>query len=156
MKLLASSLSSVIAALGLAAAASAQTVSPTGPITATGQLNQSLAGGQFLTICQVTFQGVAHANGFTFTSYTGTQVGGPGDLACDDSIVFPVEVEALSSSDLMIDELHISTRLGDCSASNIPLTWDNATSSVTFPAGTSIELCEFEGTLTVSPATTIN
>lgn len=139
-------------------AASAQTVSPTGPITVSGQLNQSLAGGQFLTVCDVTFQGVADANGFTLNSYTGTNVNG-GDLACDDSLVFPIRVNTVPNqpSQLRIQTMTVSTRLGSCTGSNIPLSWSNATSGVTFPVGTIIApVCEFNGTLTVSPATTIN
>lgn len=97
MKNLSKTVISVLAAAGFAiaaSAASAQTVSPTGPIVVSGTLNQSLAGGQFLTVCNVVFQGVADASGLTLNSYTGANVNG-GDLACDDSLVFPIRVDAV-------------------------------------------------------------
>lgn len=141
-----------------ATAVSAQTatVSPTGAITAEGTLNQSLLGGQYPTQCHVVFQGTADANGFTLTSYTGTNING-GPLACDKSIVFPIRIDAVSSTQLNVQNLTIETRLGNCSVSNLPVNWSNASSSVTFPVGTVLApVCEFNGTLTVSPATTIN
>lgn len=155
MKLLAKTVISAIAALGLASAASAATVSPTGPVVVSGQLNQSLAGGQFLTVCNVVFQGVADSTGLTLTSYTGTNVNG-GDLACDDSLVFPIRVDAVSATQLNVQSLVVSTRFGDCANTNIPVTFAN--SSVTFPVGTTLGggVCELNGTLTVSPSITIN
>jgi hypothetical protein len=158
MTYLSRSVMSVLAAIALASASSvsAQTVSPTGAITVSGDLNQSLAG-TLLTQCHVVFQGTADAAGFTLTSYTGTNLNG-GPLACDNSIVFPLRIDALSSTSLNLESITISTRLGDCSGSNIPLTWQNPpASSVTFPVGTAIGgVCDFDGTLTVSPSTTIN
>lgn len=160
MKYLSKTVISTIAALGLAAAASAasaQTVSPTGAITVSGQLNQSLAGGQFLTVCNVVFQGVADSTGLTLNSYTGTNVNG-GDLACSDSLVFPIRVDAVSPTALNVQSLIVSTRFGDCADTNIPVSWSNASSSVTFPVGTTLGggICELNGSLTVSPATQIN
>ena len=141
-----------------ASAVSAQTatVSPTGAITVAGTLNQSLVGGQFFTKCNVTFQGTADAKGFTLTSYTGTKVN-DGDLACEDSLVFPIRIDAVSPTQLKVQNLTIATRYGNCEVSNLLVNWDNASSSVTFPVGTVIApACEFNGTLTVSPKTTIN
>lgn len=160
MKNLSKTVISVLAAAGFAiaaSAASAQTVSPTGPIVVSGTLNQSLAGGQFLTVCNVVFQGVADASGLTLNSYTGANVNG-GDLACDDSLVFPIRVDAVSSSALNVQSLIVSTRFGDCAETNIPVSWNNANSSVTFPVGTTLGggICELNGSLTVSTSTTIN
>lgn len=145
-----------------ASAVSAQTatVSPTGAITVEGTLNQSLSGGQLLTQCHVVFQGTADANGFTLTSYTGTNLNN-GPLACKESLVFPIRIDAVSPTQLNVQTLTIQTRYGNCSVNNLMLDWVNATndtpSSVTFPVGTFIPpVCEFNGTLTVSPKTTIN
>ncbi len=141
-----------------ATAVSAQTatVSPTGAIIAEGTLNQSLLGGQYPTQCHVVFQGTADANGFTLTSYTGTNLNG-GELACKESLVFPIRIDAVSPTQLNVQNLTIQTRLGNCSVSNLPVNWANGSSSVTFPVGTVLApVCEFNGTLTVSPKTTIN
>lgn len=141
---------------GSAVSAQTPTVSPTGAITVEGNLNQSLIGGQLLTQCHVVFQGTADADGFTLTSYTGTNLNG-GELACDKSIVFPIRIDAVSPTQLNVQNLTIETRLGNCSATNVAVNWSNDSSSVTFPVGTFLApVCEFNGTLTVSPATTIN
>ena len=132
------------------------TVSPVGAITVEGTLNQSLLGGQLLTRCRVVFQGTADADGFTLTSYTGTKLNN-GPLACDKSIVFPIRIDAVSPTQLNVQNLTIQTRLGNCTVSNLPVNWANGSSSVTFPVGTVLApVCEFNGTLTVSPKTTIN
>lgn len=160
MNIMSKAVFAIAAAMAMtgASAVSAQTptVSPAGAITVAGNLNQSLQGGQLLTQCHVVFQGTADATGFTLTSYTGTKLNN-GPLACDDSIVFPIRIDAVSPTQLNVQSLIIETRLGDCSATDIPVTWSNGSSSVTFPVGTMLApVCEFNGTLTVSPATTIN
>jgi hypothetical protein len=151
--------------IAAASSASAQTLTPGQAIKATGTLNQSLAldPASTLTICSVTFHGVVLGSGttvtgFQFNSYEGTQVGGPGNLACDDSIQFgPVSggpddltLNFTSPTQLNLAHILISTRLGDCEDTNIALTWNG--SGVTFPVGTNIApVCQFDGTLTVSP-----
>lgn len=146
-----------VSLIAAASAVSAQTVSPTGPVTASGQLTQSLLGTNE-TICNVTFSGEALSNGFRFDSYTGSWVSG-GDLACDDSIDFGNDglvVTAVPNQPgkLNLEHILISTRDGDCEAENVELTWNG--SGVTFPPGTLIDpVCNFAGTLTISPATTI-
>jgi len=135
-------------------AASAQTVSPTGPVTVSGQLTQGLSASSiFDTVCNTTFTGVADASGFTLNTISSTRVSGI--LSCDDGIQMPIRINAVSPSQLSIEDLIVDTRLGVCSGSNIPVPWNNATSSVTVP-GTTIDFCKLSGTLTVSPATTIN
>lgn len=137
-----------------ASAASAQTVSPTGPVTVSGQLTQGLSSSSlFDTVCNTTFTGVADASGFTLNTITSTRVSGI--LSCDDGIQLPVRINAVSSSELSIEDLIVDTRLGTCSGSDISVPWNNANSSVTVPA-TTIGFCKLSGTLVVSPATTIN
>lgn len=164
MEIISKAVFAIAAAVAMtgATAVSAQTptVSPIGAISVEGTLNQSLLGGQYPTQCHVVFQGTADATGFNLTSYTGTNING-GPLACEDSIVFPVRIDAVSPTKVKVQTLTIATRLGNCSVNNLMLDWVNATndtpSSVTFPVGTFIPpVCEFNGTLTVSPKTTIN
>jgi hypothetical protein len=156
MRYLSGTVASLLSLLALGAqTAAAATITPTGAVTIEGTLNQSLIGGQLHTVCHVVFQGTADAGGFTLTSYTGSHLD-DGVLACDDSITFPVRIDAVSPTSLNIERIVINTRLGDCQGNDVPLTWSNTTSSVTFPAGNSIDaLCEFNGTLTVTPSTTI-
>ncbi len=168
MKTLQKTFTALIAGVSLVAAASsasAQTFTPGEAIKASGTLNQSLSLDPIntLTICNVTFHGVVLGSGttvtgFQFNSYEGTQVGGPGDLACDDSIHFgpvsggPDDLTATFTSPTQLNLAHIliSTRLGDCEDTNITLNWNG--SGVVFPAGTTIApVCQFNGTLTVSP-----
>ncbi len=143
-----------VSTIAVASAASAQTVSPTGPVTVSGQLTQGLNGiSLFDTVCNTTFTGVADATGFTLNTITSTRVSGI--LSCDDGIVLPVRINAVSSSQLSIEELVVDTRLGTCSGTDIAVPWDNVNSRVTVPS-TAIGFCRLSGTLTVSPATTIN
>lgn len=141
--------------------AAAQTVAPTGPITASGQLTQSLLG-TFVTVCDVTFYGTATASGFEFTSMSGTNVNG-GPLACyqgtlggSEGWVLPTQGDALSATEVKFTNFVYSSRLGACLGTNVYAQWDNATSQLTFPQGTTFHFCRVAGTLTVSPATTIN
>lgn len=137
-----------------ASAASAQTVSPTGAVTVSGQLTQGLnAVSWFDTVCNATFTGTADATGFTLTGLTSVNVSGP--LSCDDGIQLPVRINAVSSSELSIEDLIVDTRLGTCSGTDIRVPWNNASSSATVP-NMAIGFCSLTGTLTVSPATAIN
>ncbi|MFC5373518.1 hypothetical protein ACFPIF_13180 [Brevundimonas faecalis] len=143
-----------VSMIAAASAVSAQTVSPTGAVTVSGQLTQGLNGvSWFDTVCNTTFTGTADAAGFTLTGISSVKVSGP--LSCDDGIQLPVRINALSSSQLSIEELVVDTRLGSCSGTDIRVPWNNANSSVTVPT-TAIGFCRLAGTLTVSPATTIN
>jgi len=166
MKTLQKAFTALIAGVSFVAAASsasAQTFTPGQAVKASGTLNQSLSvDPSTLTICNVTFHGVVLGSGttvtgFRFDSYEGTQVGGPGNLACDDSIHFgpvsggPDDLTATFTSPTQLNLAHIliSTRLGECEDTNITLNWNG--SGVVFPVGTLIApVCQFDGTLTVS------
>jgi len=161
MKTLQKTFAAMIAGVSLvagASAASAQTTfTPGEAIKASGTLNQSLLGTD-ATVCAVTFHGhvlgdaAGNVTGFKFDSYEGTQTGGDGDLACDNSIQFDandVTANFVSATQLNVPHILISTRLGSCEGTNITLDWSNP--SVTFPVGTIIDpVCQFDGTLTVS------
>jgi hypothetical protein len=138
-----------------ASAASAQTISPTGSVTANGLLTQSLSGA-FTTVCNTTFTGTATATGFEFTSISATNVNG-GLLSCTDGIVLPVYVDRVvgNPNSVSIRNLTVDTRLGVCSGSNIVVPWSNTAPNVTIPT-TNLSFCRLSGSLTLSPTTTIN
>lgn len=158
MKTLSKSVICVVASasmFAMACAASAQTISPTGPVTATGQLTQSLSG-LFTTVCNTTFTGTATASGFEFTSISGTNVNG-GPLACTDGIVLPIYVDTVpgNQNQVSIRNLTVDTRLGTCSGSNIVVPWSDVAPNVSIPT-TNLSFCRLSGNLTLSPATVIN
>ncbi|WP_341023296.1 hypothetical protein [Brevundimonas diminuta] len=114
-----------ISALALLAGASAASAQSWGfnqaagtPVTATGQLNQNvLVGGVIPTKCNVTISGVVGPNGnsIIFNSYVGTQVPGDGgNLACGDSLFFPITATATGSNEINLDEFEVGTRGGPC------------------------------------------
>lgn len=157
MKILSNALISLTALAGMFAmtcAASAQTVSPAGPVTATGQLTQSLSG-LLTTVCNTTFTGTATASGFTFDTISAVKVSGP--LECTDGIVLPIHVDTVPGNlnQVKIRNLTVDTRLGSCSGSNIVVPWSNGAPNVTLPT-TSLGFCRLSGNLTLSPATAIN
>lgn len=149
---------SALAIVSMGSVATAQTLSPANTsVTASGQLTQSLNGSLFTTVCNVQLFGTTDSTGITFTSMTGTAVSGP--LACDDGLVFPLRVDATSPNSVTIKNMEVSTRLGDCGPQDVVGPWDNNTST----AGPLVAAlsgwfgtCNASGSLTVSPAITIN
>lgn len=146
-----------VAAIGLSAPLSAQTLTPAGQtVTASGQLTQSLSG-TLTTVCNVTLTGVTDSGGVTFTTLAGTKVSGP--LSCDDGLVLPLRVEATAPNRVTIKDMTVSTRLGDCGPKDISVPWNNATSTAG-PISASIPFgmfsCRASGSLTISPSIQIN
>lgn len=149
---------SLLALAAFQSAATAQTLSPANTsVTASGQLTQSLNGNLFTTVCNVQLVGTTDSTGITFTSMTGTAVSGP--LSCNDGLVFPLRVEATSSTSVTIKNMEVSTRLGDCGPQDVVGPWSNATSTAG-PLAAALSgwfgTCHASGSLTVSPAITIN
>jgi hypothetical protein len=154
----------LVSLVAFQSAAMAQTLTPAGAtVTASGQLTQDL-NGTLTTVCNVSLNGVTDSSGITFTSMTGSAVSGP--LACDDGLVFPLRVEATSSTSVTIKDMAVSTRLGDCGPRDVIGSWSNLTSTAGPLAaalpGTSGFLaliggvCNASGSLTISPAISIN
>ncbi|MFZ5746710.1 MAG: hypothetical protein ACOY45_03515 [Pseudomonadota bacterium] len=155
---------SLIGLVAFQAAASAQTLSPTNTVvTASGQLTQDL-NGTLTTVCNVTLTGLTDSSGITFNSISGTAVSGP--LSCDDGLVLPLRVAATSPTSVTIEDMTVSTRLGDCGPTDVVGPWDNATSTAgpllgSLPGTTGFlaligGVCHASGSLTVSPSITIN
>ncbi len=147
----------LIAAAALVAAtpAAAQTATPNGPITIRGLLHLSILGGMSYTQCQMTLQGTADSGGFTVSKVEGENING-GPLSCDDWYEHPIRIDATSPNEVIFRSFTIRTPFGDCEATNFSAAWSNQNSSMTIPMQTIIIPCELGGTLTVSPATTIN
>jgi hypothetical protein len=160
MKILRQTFIAIIASLGLIAGttpASAQTVSPGGPITASGQLTLSLIGGYSETVCDYTFSGTATATGFVLTSYTANQVSGSGFFNCSETIQLGekgIVIDAVSSDKLNLEHIVLNTPFGDCEDNDISLDWAN--SGIVFNNNALILFCQASGTLTVSPTQTIS
>lgn len=149
---------SALALVSMGSVATAQTLSPANTsVTASGQLTQSLNGSLFTTVCNVQLFGTTDSTGITFTSMTGTSVSGP--LSCDDGLVFPLRVDATSPTSVTIKNMEVSTRLGDCGPEDVVGAWSNATSTAG-PLAAALSgwfgTCNASGSLTVSPAITIN
>lgn len=149
---------SALALVSMGSVATAQTLSPANTaVTASGQLTQSLNGSLFTTVCNVQLVGTTDSTGITFTSMTGTSVSGP--LSCDDGLVFPLRVDATSPTSVTIKNMEVSTRLGDCGPEDVVGAWSNATSTAG-PLAAALSgwfgTCNASGSLTVSPAITIN
>ncbi|WP_341022547.1 hypothetical protein [Brevundimonas diminuta] len=136
-------MAAAIASLALiagASAASAQSYSfnqPAGTaVTATGQLIQFVNyPGVEETVCNVQIFGTVGAGGETivFNSYNGVQApGDDGNLACGDSLNFPIEVTPASLSEIVLDEFIVGTRGGDCEEFDYALAYNNTTGTATF------------------------
>lgn len=105
-------------------------------VTASGQLVQFVDyPGVIETVCNVTINGVVGAGGETivFNSYTGVRApGNSGNLACDNSLNFPIEVTPASLNEIVLDEFIVGTRGGDCEEFEYPLAYNNTTATATF------------------------
>lgn len=151
-------MTAAIAALALmagASAASAQTYGFTQAgqaVTASGQLIQNVDyPGVEQTVCDVQIFGVVAADGqsIQFNSYVGTQApGDQGNLACGDSLEFPIKVTALNANTINLDKFVVGTRAGPCQEANFEMPY--ASNVATFPGAFGIgALCSAEGTLTL-------
>lgn len=136
--------------------ASAATVSNPGPITVTGVLDQGLAtpfGPIVLGTCALVFNGTSDSTGFNLNSYTGQAVSG--NLDCNDGLVTPIRIDAVSSTQVKIQSLTVNHRYGSCSGTNINVPWNNALSRAEANNAV-LGYCSVTGNLTVSPAKTIS
>lgn len=158
--------SAAIASLLLVASASAASAQAFGfnktegtAVVATGQLIQFVnAPGVIQTVCNVTINGVvgpntAGANGdsIIFNSYTGVQVpGDPGNLACDDSLFFPIEVTATSLTEISLDVFEVGTRGGPCFEENYPLAYASGAATFNGQFFGDPDICRASGTLNLT------
>ena len=112
-----------VASLSLMAGASAASAQSYGfnqpqgaPVQAEGTLIQNVfAPGIDETTCHVTLFGTVTDGGdtLTFTSYEGERVSG-GDLACNNSLDFPIVVTASTANQITLDQFVVGTREGPC------------------------------------------
>lgn len=158
MKVLSKIALSALAIAGLATvapAAQAAGVSPTGPVTVSGQLTQSFPGGYFRTVCDVTFQGTADATGVTLTAYDGVDHDNTGTLPCEDIFHLPLRLESAAPSTFRIPLLVISNRFGTFIEEGMAVSASNST--IVLPEGTAVGgVLQLHGVLTVSPALAVD
>ena len=145
-----------LALLSGASAASAQTYGfnrAGQAVTASGQLIQFVAApGVVETTCAVDIYGTVAADGksITFDSYDGVKVSG-GDLACDQSLDFPIVVTASNASQINLDQFVVGTRAGPCQAANYKLAY--AGNTATFSGayfGVPSPICRASGSLALT------
>lgn len=149
-----------LAALMFSTAGQAQTLSPQGPITATGVMNVGFKGtATFNSVCEVVFQGVADAAGFTLTSVSGTQTSGL--ITCTDDgswpaegWVLPIRANITPDRQVRFENLAFVTRLGDCMNPDVLASWDDAGSRVDVTADKTF--CRLSGSLTISPPLSVD
>lgn len=156
--------SAAIASLILVAGASAASAQDFGfnqtqgtAVIATGQLVQFVDfPGVVQTVCNVTINGTVGPDGesIVFNSYTGAQApGDSGNLACDDSLFFPIEVTATSLTEISLDVFEVGTRGGPCFEEDYRLAYDNDTNKATFDGqffGQPDAICRASGSLTLT------
>lgn len=123
-------LAAAVASLALIAGASAASAQSYGfnqsqgtPIQAAGTLIQNVFfPGVDETTCSVTLFGSVTDGGdtITFTSYEGERISG-GDLACDDSLDFPIVVTAPNATTISLDQFVVGTRARPCQEDNFEM-----------------------------------
>ncbi len=149
-----------VASLALLAGASTASAQSLGfnqagqAITASGQLIQNVAfPGVIQTVCNVDIYGTVAADGssIVFDAYDGVQAPGDGgNLACSDSLEFPIVVTASTASQINLDQFIVGTRAGPCQEANYKLAY--ALNTATFsgqPFGVN-DVCNASGSLTLT------
>ena len=149
-----------VASLALMAGASAASAQTLGfnqagqNVTASGQLIQNVAAsGVIQTTCNVDIYGTVAADGssIVFDSYDGVQAPGDGgNLACNNSLDFPIVVTATAASQINLDQFVVGTRAGPCQENNYKLAYSGNTATFSGqPFGIS-GLCNAAGSLTLT------
>lgn len=122
-------------------------------VTASGVLVQFVnAPGVEETTCAVNIYGDVAADGqsIIFTSYDGTRISG-GDLACDNSLDFPIVVTAPTASQINMDQFVVGTRASPCQENNYRLNY--AGNVATFTGawfGVPAPICRANGSMTLT------
>lgn len=130
------------------------------PVTATGTVDITILGWTSRKTCHVTASGTVDSSGvvdkFVFTSGSSSPT-----ISCnaDDQgpVEFPFSVTVTSSTVVTIDAITLNAASSPCVFTNIPLNWNNATSTASFSSGVIRGDCFVHAaSITISPAVTIS
>jgi hypothetical protein len=149
-----------VASLALMAGASAASAQTLGfnqagqAVTASGQLIQNVSyPGVIQTTCNVSIYGTVAADGksIVFDDYDGVQAPGDGgNLACNDSLKFPITVTASAANQINMDDFDVGTRGGPCRELNYKLAYSGNTATFSGQPFGSGGLCNAAGSLTLT------
>lgn len=150
-----------VASIALMAGASAASAQSLGfnqagqNVTASGQLIQFVNyPGVIETVCNVDIYGTVATDGssIVFDAYDGVQAPGDGgNLACNNSLQFPITVTASSASQINLDEFIVGTRGGDCTTTNYKLAYSGNTATFSGAYfGTPDPICRARGSLALT------
>lgn len=149
-----------VASIALMAGASAASAQSLGfnqagqNVTASGQLIQFVdATGVEETVCNVDIYGTVAANGtsIVFDAYDGVQApGDDGNLACNDSLDFPIVVTASAANQINLDQFVVGTRAGPCQENNYKLAYSGNTATFDGQPFGIGDLCRASGSLTLT------
>ncbi len=145
------------ALLAGASAASAQTTygfTQAGEaVTASGQLIQFVnVPGVIQTTCNVDIHGTVASDGqsITFDSYDGVNADGVGNLACNDSLTFPIIVTAPTASSISLDEFLVGTRGGPCFEEDYGLAYSGNVATFSGAYFGDPAICRASGSITLT------
>jgi hypothetical protein len=140
-----------------ASAASAQTLgfNQAGQaVTASGQLIQNVDyPGVIQTTCNVSIYGTVATDGskIVFSSYDGAKAPGDGgNLACSESLKFPITVTASATNQINMDDFDVGTRGGPCRELNYKLAYSGNTATFSGQPFGYQGLCNASGSLTLT------
>lgn len=125
------------------------------PVTAEGTLIQNVfAPGIDETTCHVILSGTVTGGGnsLTFTEYEGERISG-GDLACDDSLDFPIVVTAPNATTISLDQFVVGTREGPCQENGFQMRYEGVNDNEAFFDARTFgigDLCYADGSLAVT------
>lgn len=149
-----------VASIALMAGASAASAQSLGfnqagqAVTASGQLIQNVtAPGVIQTVCNVDIYGTVAADGsnIVFDAYDGVQAPGDGgNLACSDSLDFPIVVTASAANQINLDQFVVGTRAGPCQENNYKLAYSGNTATFSGQPFGIGGLCNASGSLTLT------
>ena len=149
-----------VASLALMAGASTASAQTLGfnqagqAVTASGQLIQNVSyPGVIQTTCNVSIYGTVAADGksIVFDDYDGVQAPGDGgNLACGDSLEFPIKVTASAANQINLDQFKVGTRGGPCNATNYKMAYAGNTATFDGAYFGSPAICRASGSLTLT------
>lgn len=149
-----------VASLALMAGASAASAQTLGfnqagqAVTASGQLTQFVnTTGVIETVCNVDIYGTVAADGssIVFDDYDGVRApGNNGNLACNDSLDFPIVVTASAANQINLDQFVVGTRAGPCQENNYKLAYSGNTATFSDAYFGAPAICRASGSLTLT------
>ncbi|MDK2760102.1 MAG: hypothetical protein KYX64_01935 [Sphingopyxis sp.] len=80
-----------------------------------------------------------------FPGYSGCN-SGPGGAG---AVTYPINVEAISATQIRVQTLQIATPIGTCTKNNVVLNWNNTTKIATMPSTSAAPCTSVSGTLHV-------